>query len=109
MPCDRTFGVPVINPEPPTESSSQHRFTRSGPPNSVLQIQQQQSPTQNANGDSGTYNNNLVVQTNNGLVEGYIMKTINGREIYAFEGIPYAEAPIGHLRFRVWQTNVSRI
>lgn len=93
MPCDRTFGAPVINEVvAPAESSSQHRFTRSGPSNSIQiqqQQQQKQSPQQNADSDSGTHNYNLVVRTNNGLVEGYPMKTINGREIYAFEGIVY--------------------
>lgn len=95
MPCDRTFGAPVINEVvAPAESSSQHRFTRSGPSNSIQiqqqqQQQQKQSPQQNADSDSGTHNYNLVVRTNNGHVEGYPMKTINGREIYAFEGIVF--------------------
>jgi len=42
-----------------------------------------------------------VVTTKIGNVHGYTMKTIGGREIYAFEGIPFAEPPIGNLRFRV--------
>jgi hypothetical protein len=36
-----------------------------------------------------------------GSVEGYYMRVISGRQIYAFEGIPYAEPPTGELRFRV--------
>ncbi|ODM96252.1 Esterase FE4 [Orchesella cincta] len=34
-----------------------------------------------------------IVDTESGKVEGYFMKVINGREVYAFEGIPYAEQP----------------
>jgi hypothetical protein len=46
-----------------------------------------------------------VVQTYSGAMEGYLMKIINGRRIYAFEGVPYAEAPVGHLRFQVKYTS----
>jgi hypothetical protein len=42
------------------------------------------------------------VRTYSGDVEGYFMKVVGGRKINAFEGIPYAEPPIGRLRFRVW-------
>lgn len=38
---------------------------------------------------------------NYGLIEGYTMSTIGGRKIYAFEGIPYAEAPVNERRFQV--------
>lgn len=31
-----------------------------------------------------------IVNTKLGVVEGYFMTVVNGRQIYAFEGIPYA-------------------
>ncbi|XP_072398062.1 venom carboxylesterase-6-like [Diabrotica undecimpunctata] len=34
-----------------------------------------------------------------GVVEGYVKKTVNGKEFNAFEGIPYASPPVGDLRF----------
>lgn len=40
-------------------------------------------------------------ETKSGWVEGYIQKTVGGHQIVAFEGIKYAEAPTGQLRFRV--------
>jgi hypothetical protein len=42
-----------------------------------------------------------IVLTNSGSVEGYFMKAANGRQIRAFEGIPYAEPPTNEFRFRV--------
>ncbi|GFV73667.1 esterase FE4 [Trichonephila clavipes] len=46
-----------------------------------------------------------------GLVIGRILKTYNGRDFYAFRGIPYATPPIGLLRFKVlfdgWFMNVT--
>ncbi|CAG7711962.1 unnamed protein product [Allacma fusca] len=41
-----------------------------------------------------------VVVTASGSVQGYSMGTTSGRRVFAFEGIPYAEPPIGNLRFR---------
>lgn len=41
------------------------------------------------------------VDTQYGTIEGYFMKTVGGRDIYAFEGIPFAEPPVGSLRFEV--------
>jgi len=38
---------------------------------------------------------------NGALVEGYFMKSSQGNSIAAFEGIPYAEAPVGINRFQV--------
>lgn len=40
-----------------------------------------------------------------GLVIGRILKTSNGRDFYAFRGIPYATPPIGLLRFKVSLSN----
>lgn len=42
-----------------------------------------------------------VVSTQSGKVEGFSMKTIRSRDIIAFIGIPYAEPPVGNLRYRV--------
>ncbi|KAF5294311.1 hypothetical protein FQA39_LY13455 [Lamprigera yunnana] len=41
----------------------------------------------------------LVVETNSGLIRGY-SKTILGREVHVFTGIPFAKPPIEQLRFR---------
>ncbi|CAG7717499.1 unnamed protein product [Allacma fusca] len=49
---------------------------------------------------NGTVLQPPLVETLGGSLEGYFMKTISGREIYAFEGIPFAEAPVGERRFR---------
>ncbi|ODN01305.1 Esterase SG1 [Orchesella cincta] len=40
------------------------------------------------------------VDTRFGGLEGYIMRTTAGRRIYAFEGVPYAQPPLGFFRFR---------
>lgn len=39
------------------------------------------------------------IEISEGLVSGVHLKTHDGREISAFLGVPYAEPPIGHLRF----------
>lgn len=36
-----------------------------------------------------------------GIVRGKIKQSYKGRNFMAFEGIPYAEAPVGDLRFAV--------
>lgn len=43
----------------------------------------------------------IVVRIEEGLIEGSSLVTRNGKEIQAFRGIPYAEAPVGDLRFQV--------
>jgi hypothetical protein len=40
-------------------------------------------------------------------VEGYFMRSSRGRRIFAFEGIPYAKAPVGIHRFRVNSIRVN--
>ncbi|XP_043270961.1 venom carboxylesterase-6-like [Venturia canescens] len=40
-----------------------------------------------------------MVHVKNGTLEGSIMQSRNGREFAAFRGIPYAQPPIGSLRF----------
>jgi len=41
------------------------------------------------------------VVTESGALQGYFMKIVDGKSIYAFEGIPYSQPPTGFYRFRV--------
>ncbi|KAJ6646027.1 Esterase B1 [Pseudolycoriella hygida] len=44
---------------------------------------------------------NLIVKTITGQVKGVVLTTLlKNREYIAYRGIPYAEPPIGHLRFK---------
>lgn len=43
----------------------------------------------------------LPVQINTGTLQGVILKSRDGNEFNAFLGIPYAQPPIGSLRFEV--------
>ena len=52
-------------------------------------------------GLDSVYEEYPVVRTNVGRVRGYTMRTISGRAVNAFEGIPYAESPHGERRFQV--------
>lgn len=47
-----------------------------------------------------------IVKIPLGTIEGYLTKTVNGREYVAFEGIPYAKAPVGKRRFAVSQSRI---
>lgn len=42
-----------------------------------------------------------VVRIESGDVSGLLSETRRGRPVYGFEGIPYAAAPLGNLRFQV--------
>lgn len=42
-----------------------------------------------------------TVTTSLGVVQGSWAQSIDGRTYAAFEGIPYAEKPVGKLRFEV--------
>jgi len=42
-----------------------------------------------------------VLELNQGKLTGSSMRTRNGREFKAFQGIPYAKSPTGDLRFKV--------
>lgn len=42
-----------------------------------------------------------IVITDVGLIRGLVMKDRNDEDYFAFRGIPYAEAPIGNLRWKV--------
>lgn len=45
---------------------------------------------------------NAIVKVNEGILEGIEKRsTLTGKSYYAFLGIPYAEPPIGNLRFEV--------
>ncbi|KAJ9584570.1 hypothetical protein L9F63_021080, partial [Diploptera punctata] len=41
-----------------------------------------------------------VIKVKQGLIRGHRLKSRKGREIYAFQSIPYAKPPIGELRFK---------
>jgi len=42
-----------------------------------------------------------VLQLDQGKLTGSSLRSRNGREFKAFQGIPYAKSPIGDLRFKV--------
>lgn len=44
------------------------------------------------------------LRINQGLLRGKTMTSRNGKPFYGFLKIPYAEPPLGHLRFRVSST-----
>lgn len=48
----------------------------------------------------------IIVETKTGQVRGKLFKTLyDQRPYYAFKGIPYAEAPVDNLRFKVSKIN----
>lgn len=49
-----------------------------------------------------------IVTVENGVLEGTTMQSRNGREFFAFQGIPYAKPPLGNLRFQVRQLFFSK-
>lgn len=44
-----------------------------------------------------------IVTTIYGKLQGSVMKSDNGRDIFAFRGIPYAKPPVGRMRFKTPQ------
>lgn len=40
-----------------------------------------------------------IITTSSGKVEGYWAKSFDGRHYASFEGIPFAEKPLGELKF----------
>uniref|UniRef100_A0A4D5R9U4 Carboxylic ester hydrolase n=1 Tax=Scolopendra viridis TaxID=118503 RepID=A0A4D5R9U4_SCOVI len=48
----------------------------------------------------GVSTNDVIVHLNNGAVRGEEMTGENGNVFYSFRGIPYAEPPVGNLRFK---------
>jgi carboxylesterase type B len=49
-------------------------------------------------GDGGS---SLKVTVKQGILRGYRLNSLKGRDILAFQGIPYAKPPVEDLRFRV--------
>jgi len=47
-----------------------------------------------------------LVVLKQGRLEGHRLTTRKGREIFAFQGLPYAKPPVGKLRFQVRSTGV---
>lgn len=45
--------------------------------------------------------NTIIVQTTKGPVKGISKTSIVGEDYYRFRGIPYAQPPVGDLRFKV--------
>uniref|UniRef100_A0A1Y1KW00 Carboxylic ester hydrolase n=1 Tax=Photinus pyralis TaxID=7054 RepID=A0A1Y1KW00_PHOPY len=43
---------------------------------------------------------NVLVKTRHGVLKGYVRETWRGRPILAFQGIPYAQPPVGGRRFQ---------
>ncbi|KAJ9592676.1 hypothetical protein L9F63_015648, partial [Diploptera punctata] len=41
-----------------------------------------------------------IVKIKQGLIKGHLLKSRKGRDIFAFQGIPYARPPVGDLRFK---------
>ncbi|XP_066248312.1 acetylcholinesterase-like [Euwallacea similis] len=57
-------------------------------------------PSEDLTTKPNTYRNDpLVVETTSGAVRGY-SKTVLGRDVHVFTGIPFAKPPIEQLRFR---------
>ncbi|KAF5282152.1 hypothetical protein FQR65_LT02849 [Abscondita terminalis] len=49
---------------------------------------------------SSALRDDLVIQTNRGKVRGVELKSSTGKNVNAWYGIPYAEIPVGDLRFK---------
>lgn len=50
------------------------------------------------------FNSNVVIATTLGPVKGHQCSGVYNDSYYSFESIPYAEVPVGQLRFRPPQT-----
>jgi acetylcholinesterase len=48
-----------------------------------------------------TYEPSPIVKIKNGKLQGLVSKSRDGREYFAYVGIPFAEPPVGSLRFEV--------
>lgn len=46
-------------------------------------------------------NKTIIVETKCGPVRGILRKSFMGDAFYSFKQIPYAEPPLGNLRFKV--------
>lgn len=52
------------------------------------------------------YGTDNILNLSQGKINGSIYESRNGREFIAFQGIPYAEPPIGDLRLQVFKANI---
>jgi len=50
------------------------------------------------------YGTDNILNLSQGQIRGSILKSRNGREFKAFQGIPYAKSPTGDLRLQVFTT-----
>ncbi|XP_067006683.2 juvenile hormone esterase [Anabrus simplex] len=44
--------------------------------------------------------NDPVVRTAQGQLRGSVLRTVDGRDIFSFRGVPFAKPPVGDLRFK---------
>ena len=49
-----------------------------------------------------------LVVLKQGQLKGHRLTTRKGREIFAFQGIPYAKPPVGDLRFQVRRADIHQ-
>ena len=49
---------------------------------------------------ASSVSNHLVIDTNSGTIKGRRQNAANGKSVDVWWGIPFAEPPIGDLRFR---------
>jgi hypothetical protein len=59
-----------------------------------------------ANGQDPT-GDPLVVRTAKGYLKGSILTSRKGKSIYSFRGVPFAQPPVGNLRFKVRNWNAG--
>lgn len=51
--------------------------------------------------DNKKYNDNPIVNTPSGRLKGSLLYSWTNKRIYSFRGVPFAEPPVGNLRFKV--------
>ena len=49
---------------------------------------------------AGTVSNDLIVETKLGKIQGFETATSDNKKVSAWYGVPYAQPPVGNLRFR---------
>ena len=42
-----------------------------------------------------------IVELEDGTIRGFVIQSFGGKDVLAFQGIPFAQPPVGNLRFRV--------
>ncbi|XP_035709631.1 venom carboxylesterase-6-like [Folsomia candida] len=90
VPCNPRYPIPDLSQD---EDKVNDRFAGIAGSNFLKRLWHSHS-------DEGHHALPPLVKTEGGVVEGYVMKVVGGREVYAFEGLPYGEPPTGNLRFR---------